>query len=73
MKPRGCLLVQSTYKPGDQPLEGYLAWHEWARSMRAAGFRQARCPGCGRFEIWSAPKETVKVGRIHCLTCGGRK
>jgi hypothetical protein len=31
--------------------KGYSDWHEWARQM-AKGFKQKRCAGCGRFNIW---------------------
>ena len=58
MKPRGCLLAQSTYKPGDQPPEGYLAWHEWAEVQRKAGIRQRECGRCGR---WKTPQELSDV------------
>ena len=32
-----CMLEQDTYKSGDLPPEGYLAWHEWAEVQRNAG------------------------------------
>lgn len=50
----GCLLVQSAYKPGDLPPEGYLAWHEWAEVQRKAGIKQVQCGCCG---LWRTPQE----------------
>ena len=28
-----CVLEQATYKPGDLPPEGYLAWHDCSQSV----------------------------------------
>lgn len=49
-----CLLVQPTFKPGDLPPDGYLAWHEWADVQRKAGIRQVECGVCG---LWRTPQE----------------
>lgn len=49
-----CILVQGTYKPGDQPPDGYLAWHEWADVQRKAGIKQMQCGKCG---LWRTPQE----------------
>ncbi len=49
-----CLLTQATYKPGDQPPEGYLAWHEWADVQRKAKIKQVECGKCG---LWKTPQE----------------
>ena len=49
-----CLLAQETYKPGDLPPEGYLAWHEWAEVQRKAGIKQVPCGKCG---LWRTPQE----------------
>lgn len=35
--------------------EGYIAWHDWAQRM-AQTHRQRKCPGCGRWEIWTAKR-----------------
>ena len=45
---------QSTYKPGDQPPGGYLAWHEWAEVQHKAGIKQVKCGKCG---LWKTPQE----------------
>jgi hypothetical protein len=49
-----CMLKQDDYKPGDQPPEGYLAWHEWADVQRKAGIKQVQCGLCG---LWRTPQE----------------
>lgn len=49
-----CILEQDTYKPGDQPPEGYLAWHEWAEVQHKAGIKQVECGKCG---LWKTPQE----------------
>jgi hypothetical protein len=49
-----CILEQDTYKPGDLPPEGYLAWHEWAGGQRKAGIKQVQCGRCG---LWKTPQE----------------
>ena len=49
-----CILEQEDYKPGDQPPEGYLAWHEWAEVQRKAGIKQVQCGRCG---LWKTPQE----------------
>ena len=53
-KPRlVCLLRTPTFKAGDPPPRGYLAWHEWARIQDKAGLRQARCSS----GYWHFPQE----------------
>jgi hypothetical protein len=49
-----CILMQVEYKPGDQPPDGYLAWHEWAEVQRKAGIKQVQCGECGK---WKTPQE----------------
>lgn len=49
-----CILMQDEYKPGDQPPDGYLAWHEWAEVQRKAGIKQSQCGKCGK---WKTPQE----------------
>lgn len=49
-----CILEQDTYKPGDLPPEGYLAWHEWAKVQHKAGIKQVPCGKCG---LWVTPQE----------------
>ena len=51
---RGIITEQSTFKPGDLPPEGYLAWHEWAEVQRKAGIKQVQCGICGK---WKTPQE----------------
>lgn len=52
---RGALLLtQDVYRPGDDPPEGYLAWHEWAAVQHKAGLRQRQCGVCG---LWRYPQE----------------
>jgi hypothetical protein len=48
------ILQQAEYKPGDQPPEGYLAWHEWAEAQHKAGLRAKQCGRCG---LWRYPQE----------------
>ncbi len=50
----GHLDVAGDYQPGDDPPEGYLQWHEWARSQFRAGLRQKQCGHCG---LWKFPQE----------------
>lgn len=52
--PNGIMTVQDTYKAGDLPPEGYLAWHEWAEVQRKAGIKQVACGRCGK---WKTPQE----------------
>lgn len=78
-----CILEQATYKPGDLPPEGYLAWHEWAEVQHKAGLRQKECGRCGK---WKYPQELsgqidrheaksrkgpVTVEAAVCLKCAG--
>lgn len=80
-----CILEQDTYKPGDLPPEGYLAWHEWADVQHKAGLRQVECGRCG---LWRYPQELsylvdiiqaqsrkgpVTVETPVCLTCAEKK
>jgi hypothetical protein len=55
---KACLLVQPTFKPGDQPPEGYLEWHEWAEVQRKAGIKQQMCGRCCR---WKTPQELSDI------------
>lgn len=50
----GIVCTSDAYKPGDQPPEGYLAWHEWADIQRKAGIKQVECGTCG---LWKTPQE----------------
>ena len=50
----GILCVIESFKPGDLPPEGYLAWHEWAEVQRKAGIKQVECGRCGK---WRTPQE----------------
>lgn len=50
----GIVCVTKTYKPGDQPPDGYLEWYEWAEMQRKAGIKQVQCISCG---IWKTPQE----------------
>lgn len=52
------ILKQKTYRPGDMPPEGYLAWHEWAEVQRKAGIKQVQCGECG---LWKTPQELSGV------------
>jgi len=45
---KACILAQESYKPGDLPPEGYLAWHEWAEIQYKAGVKQVECGICGK-------------------------
>lgn len=42
------------WKPGDQPPQGYLDWHEWAGVQHKSGLRQVECGNCAR---WKYPQE----------------
>jgi hypothetical protein len=64
------LTAQRTYKPGDLPPEGYLAWHEWAEVQRKAGIKQKQCATCGR---WKTPQElSVQVLELTAKDRRGR-
>lgn len=63
-----CILGQETYKPGDQPPDGYLAWHEWADVQRKAGIKQEQCGECG---LWRTPQEMS--GQMIRWMAKGRK
>lgn len=54
----GIVCTSEAYKPGDQPPEGYLAWHEWAEVQYKAGIKQVECGKCGR---WKTPQELSDV------------
>lgn len=54
MAKRGFICGTETFKPGDPPPAGYMAWHEWARVQHKAGHRQSRCSKCLR---WFFPAE----------------
>ncbi len=60
--PGGILIAGQAYQPGDQPPEGYLAWHEWAEVQYKSGRRQVECGRCGR---WSFPQELSSVIDEH--------
>jgi hypothetical protein len=49
----------SVFKPGDQPPQGYVAWHEWAAVQHRAGMRQRQCQKCG---LWRYPQEVCDHG-----------
>jgi hypothetical protein len=64
-------LVHDTYKPGDLPPEGYLAWHEWAEVQRKAGIKQVECGRCGK---WKTPQElSGVVDKTQARTSRGEK
>jgi len=63
-----CLLAQETYKPGDLPPDGYLAWHEWADVQRKAGIKQVECGECG---LWRTPQELSGIEREYTATTRG--
>lgn len=50
----GIICTTPGFKPGDQPPEGYIAWHEWAEVQRKAGIKQVQCGKCG---LWKTPQE----------------
>jgi hypothetical protein len=52
--PNGILCVTPTFKAGDLPPDGYLAWQEWADVQRKAGIKQVQCGKCW---IWKTPQE----------------
>lgn len=54
------MTVQRDYRPGDQPPEGYLAWHEWAAVQHKAKLKQRECPKCGR---WKYPQELSNTAK----------
>lgn len=61
--------VTPTFKPGDPPPEGYLAWHEWAEVQRKAGIQQRACGIC---LLWNTPQEmSDKVIRSQPKTSAG--
>lgn len=43
---------------------GYTNWHAWASTRHARGSTQSRCPGCGKYAIWSPERrgQRDKVG-----------
>ena len=51
---RGILCDAGSYRSGDPPPTGYIAWHEWAMVQHKAGLRQHRCGICGK---WHYPQE----------------
>lgn len=42
------------FAPGDQPPQGYIAWHGWAEVQRKAGIKQSYCVKCC---LWRTPQE----------------
>jgi len=61
--------VQPTFKAGDQPPTGYLAWHEWAEVQHRAGLRQKKCGRCGR---WKFPQEMSDTAVCNKCKDGAR-
>ena len=53
-----------TFKAGDPPPSGYVAWHEWAKVQGRAGLRQRKCRRCDRYKF---PQELDR--RFKVLTC----
>lgn len=45
--------------PAREP-SGYNDWHEWARWMIRKGYRQGKCPCCGKYEFPVQLKEHVE-------------
>ena len=43
-----------SFEPGDQPPQGYTAWHAWAEVQHKAGLRQSICSQCCK---WRFPQE----------------
>ena len=54
--------IDSGYKPGDLPPQGYLQWHSWAEVQRKAGIPQMRCGVCGLF---ATPQEFAAGWHSH--------
>jgi hypothetical protein len=50
----GKLCMGESFKPGDLPPKGYLAWYEWAEVQWKAGIKQVECGRCGK---WQTPQE----------------
>lgn len=50
----------------------YLAWHAWAQAMTNNGWRQRRCEGCRRFEVWSGTRPTIPLAN-YLVDCSGRR
>ena len=46
--------ITPDFKPGDQPPQGYVAWHAWAEVQYKAKLRQSLCPKCCK---WVFPQE----------------
>lgn len=64
------IVCEQSYKPGDQPPEGYLAWHEWADVQRKAGIKQVECGRCGR---WKTPQElSDQIDRYEAISRKGK-
>jgi len=65
-------MERETYKPGDLPPNGYLAWHEWADVQRRAGIGQLQCSKCG---LWRTPQELSANGQAApvCSKCAANE
>lgn len=48
-KAKAIIDIMPTFKVGDPPPTGYLAWHEWAKVQHRGGKRQVRCRRCQRW------------------------
>lgn len=55
-----------SWKPGDQPPSGYLAWHAWAEVQERAGLQSKQCVRC---ELWRYPQEMSKQKDGICNKC----
>jgi len=54
---------------------GYVAAQSWAAAMLKARWRQDRCRGCGRYEMWTPPYPDAPLPRYQdwafgCFNCG---
>lgn len=64
------ITIQEDYQPGDQPPEGYLAWHEWADVQFKAGIKQVECGSCG---LWKTPQELSEEFVVTRCVKSGRE
>lgn len=60
-----CLIEQDAYKSGDQPPQGYLAWHEWADVQYKSGLRQQACGQCGKYFFPQELSKSVMNCKLH--------
>ena len=49
----------------------YLAWSAWAGAMSSRGWQQRRCPGCGKYRIWTGTRTMPALGDFQ-VDCFGR-